>query len=150
MTARKKPQGQEWDVFVDKWYSLNHTGKVALSWDNEVSYETAKHWVSESGSTRKTPPPSPSAPPLESRNNTPTLLSTKPGIVRTIVLGDTHSPYQDDKVIRAVEKFLFDIKPDYVFYNGDLNDFYQVSDFSKDPARLSYLQNYINFNTSFF
>ncbi len=53
MTNSKKPTGQDWEWFVDSWYSSDHNGKVKLAAQFGVSYDTMKHWVSESGSTRK-------------------------------------------------------------------------------------------------
>ena len=53
MTIKKKPEGLAWQAFVDTWYKTDHDGKVALAISCEVSYDTAKHWISESGSTRK-------------------------------------------------------------------------------------------------
>lgn len=53
MTTKKKPEGQAWENFVDKWYDMDHDGKVLLAGYYNVTYETAKHWISESGSTRK-------------------------------------------------------------------------------------------------
>jgi len=53
MTTRKKPEGEVWDSFVNNWYTLDHFGKVHLAGEFGVTYETAKHWISESGSTRK-------------------------------------------------------------------------------------------------
>ncbi len=53
MTIKKKPEGKQWESFVDSWYNLDHDGKLALIIPLGVTYETAKHWISESGSTRK-------------------------------------------------------------------------------------------------
>lgn len=150
MSVRKKPEGKEWEDFVDKWYGSNHIAKVNLAREQDVTYEVAKHWISESGATRHRTIPTPVVNLYGDRQNTPSSLTTKPGVSRAVVLGDTHSPYQDNEVVEGVEHFLGEIKPDYLFYNGDLNDFYQVSDFSKDPARLAYLQDDIDVTTSMF
>jgi len=50
---RKKPEGSEWEDFVNEWYRRDHDGKVALASGYDVSYETARHWISDAGSTRK-------------------------------------------------------------------------------------------------
>lgn len=47
MPNRKKPIGQEWDDFVERWDASNHEGKLALAADYEVTYDSAKHWRSE-------------------------------------------------------------------------------------------------------
>ena len=53
MAKRKRPEGKDWEDFVEDWYVCKHQGKVSLAEDFGVSYDTAKHWVSESGATRK-------------------------------------------------------------------------------------------------
>lgn len=53
MTKKKKPEGAAWDEFVESWYMFDHQWKVDLATKYGVTYETAKHWISESGSTRK-------------------------------------------------------------------------------------------------
>jgi len=53
MTKKRKPEGRDWEAFVDQWYADNHDEKIALACLYNVSYETAKHWISESGATRK-------------------------------------------------------------------------------------------------
>lgn len=53
MANKKKPEGERWKEFVDAWYNSTHENKVKLAQSVGVSYDTAKHWVSESGSTRK-------------------------------------------------------------------------------------------------
>ncbi len=56
------------------------------------------------------------------------------------VLNDTHNPFQDQRVMREVELFLYELQPDMVIYPGDLNDFYQISKFNKNPERKGKLQ----------
>ena len=54
MSLKKKPEGKDFEVFVEEWYANDHTGKVALvEKEYNVSYDTAKHWVSEAGVARK-------------------------------------------------------------------------------------------------
>jgi len=53
VVVKKKPEGIAWEQFVSRWYETDHEGKVELALSKEVSYDTAKHWISESGSTRK-------------------------------------------------------------------------------------------------
>lgn len=53
MTQKKKPEGVAWEDFVDKWYTLDHDGKVLLANYYGVTYDTCKHWVSGAGATRK-------------------------------------------------------------------------------------------------
>lgn len=56
------------------------------------------------------------------------------------VLQDTHNPFQDQRVVREVELFLFEQQPDMVLYPGDMGDFYQISKFDKNPERANHLQ----------
>ena len=67
-----------------------------------------------------------------------------------VVLGDIHFPYQDDKAIKAVYKFLEQHPVDTIILNGDILDFYDVSSFDKDPSRINSLQSEINMAEKFF
>ena len=60
------------------------------------------------------------------------------------VINDTHHPYQDAECLTVVEECLKDLQPDYLVYNGDMCDFYQISKFDKNPSRLDGLQSDIN------
>lgn len=72
--------------------------------------------------------------------NIPLKISLRGGMKTIAVIGDTHFPFHDPKTIALVDRCLEDIQPDYLIYNGDLGDFYQLSVFAKDPARLGGLQ----------
>lgn len=67
-----------------------------------------------------------------------------------IVLSDIHFPYQDDKALKAVYKFLEQHPVDTIILNGDILDFYDVSSFDKDPARINSLQKEIDMANKFF
>jgi hypothetical protein len=53
-------------------------------------------------------------------------------------------PYHDYSAVKLVDDFLADIQPDLLIYAGDIIDFYQISSFDKDPARVDNLQADIN------
>ncbi len=145
---KKKPEGIAWEEFVETWRTSDHSGKLQLAKKYEVSYETAKHFISEAGEAQQKEP----RPPFitYARENQPLVLKTGSGIKTGAVIGDFHNPYQDTKVVELVDRFLAEIQPDYLFYNGDVNDFYQVSVFSKDPARLDKLQKDLDITTDMF
>lgn len=63
---------------------------------------------------------------------------------KVIFLGDVHFPYQDKKALALVTEFLAWYKPDYIYLIGDICDFYALSSFDKDPARLLSLQEELN------
>lgn len=67
-----------------------------------------------------------------------------------VVLSDIHFPYQDDKALKAVYKFLEQHSVDTIILNGDILDFYDVSSFDKDPDRVNSLQKEIDMATKFF
>lgn len=69
---------------------------------------------------------------------------------RFIVLSDIHFPYQDDKALKAVYKFLEQHPVDTIILDGDILDFYDVSSFDKDPARINSLQKEIDMANKFF
>ena len=145
----KRPEGAEWQKFVEAWYGNGTIGKQELCILYGVSIGTGRHWISDTGSTQKKQTVFPPAP-VEQRSNEPTRLTTKKGLVKAAILGDFHHPYQDSDVVLAVEGFLKATQPDYLIYNGDVNDFYQVSDFSQDPRRLGQLQDDIDITTTMF
>lgn len=134
--------------FAEQWYATDHAGKLLLAKRYEANYDTAKHWVSDNGYTRKPVPLIATIP--EPRVNVPTRVRTTGDIKTFAVIGDTHHPFQDDMVVSAMDDFLSEQKPDTIVYNGDMNDFYQVSVFAKDPARLGQLQADIDLTKAMF
>ena len=68
-------------------------------------------------------------------------LNTTNEMRTAVVINDTHHPYHDALSIALMERFLQDREIHYIFYAGDLNDFYQLSKFNKNPRRISNLQN---------
>lgn len=56
-------------------------------------------------------------------------------------MGDHHYPYTDWATQKLIDKFLAELQPDVLIYNGDICDFYQLSTFSKDPTRVGELEN---------
>ncbi|MHA1676585.1 MAG: metallophosphoesterase [Candidatus Njordarchaeales archaeon] len=54
---------------------------------------------------------------------------------KVLVFSDVHIPYQDDKAVQVMHEFAKDYKPDKIFINGDLLDFYRLSTFDQDPGR---------------
>lgn len=67
-----------------------------------------------------------------------------------VVISDIHFPYQDDKALKAVYKFLEQHPVDTIILNGDILDFYDVSSFDKDPDRINSLQKEIDLAQKFF
>lgn len=55
---------------------------------------------------------------------------------RVAFVSDIHAPFHDVRAVALTEKILADVKPDVVFFGGDIVDCYAVSDFSKDPRRV--------------
>jgi len=76
--------------------------------------------------------------------NVPLKLKTSKEPKIIAVLGDTHNPYQDAESLALAEELLLEVNPDYIIYNGDMCDFYQISVFSKNPSRLDNLQSDID------
>lgn len=52
-----------------------------------------------------------------------------------LVLPDLHFPYQDQRFIKLVTKVIKEIQPDGLVQLGDAIDAFQISTYSKDPAR---------------
>lgn len=55
-------------------------------------------------------------------------------------VSDIHAPYEDKAAVNLTEKILKDVKPDLLFFGGDITDCYAVSDFDRDPQRVVRLQ----------
>lgn len=62
----------------------------------------------------------------------------------TIVGGDTHFPYQDDKAIEVFLSVIEDIRPERIILNGDIADVLALNRFSKDPSKALQLQEEID------
>jgi predicted phosphodiesterase len=147
MVTRKKPEGVSWADFLEVWHNSDHAEKVKLANTYEATYDTAKHWVSESGEGKKVVPKVelPTVEPLPSTKPIRIDLGTKD--VTIAVINDLHIPFHDPEIIEAVEEFLEKIQPDSLFYNGDMMDFYQISDFEKDPSRVPLMQKEVDLVT---
>lgn len=75
MTVKRKPEGKEWEDFVNIWNSVDHHGKLALANTYQVGYDTAKHWMSDAGVTRKQV-----RDELKMTITVPELLSIRPSV----------------------------------------------------------------------
>lgn len=49
------------------------------------------------------------------------------------ILNDLHIPYQDDKSLKPLFRFLYHLQPERLFLNGDILDCYEISSFDKNP-----------------
>jgi len=54
---------------------------------------------------------------------------------KVLVVSDIHIPYQDNKAVNIMHQFSKDYKPNKIYINGDLVDFYRLSTFDQDPDR---------------
>ena len=63
---------------------------------------------------------------------------------RTLIIPDIHAPYEDYRALHAIYKMAKKEDFDKVKIMGDLVDFYQLSKFSKDPKRITGLQQEID------
>lgn len=67
-------------------------------------------------------------------------VDTSTGMQTMAIINDTQNPYEDKKSLRSVEHFLEEQQPEYLMYAGDINDFYQISKFNKNPSRADDLE----------
>lgn len=77
-------------------------------------------------------------------------ITTPNGFQTAAVINDTQNPHHDAKTLSLVEHFLQELQPKYLFYNGDMNDFYQISKFDKNPSRIDGLQGDVNSTKAMF
>lgn len=59
---------------------------------------------------------------------------------RVLIVSDLQIPFQDKRTLECVEYFWNDYKPDIEIYNGDIFDFYALSQFDQNPSRIGSLQ----------
>jgi predicted phosphodiesterase len=57
------------------------------------------------------------------------------GHKKGLIINDVHLPYHSIDAIKACLDFAVKEKPDFIFINGDLLDFHQLSYFMKDPRK---------------
>lgn len=57
------------------------------------------------------------------------------GHKKGLIINDVHLPYQNNEAITACFDYAKKENPDFVFINGDLLDFHQLSYFMKDPRK---------------
>jgi predicted phosphodiesterase len=54
---------------------------------------------------------------------------------KILILSDIHFPYHNAKALKAAIKYGIKEEVDCIILNGDILDFYALSDFSKDPSK---------------
>ena len=54
---------------------------------------------------------------------------------KVMVVSDIHLPFQDNDAVEIMKSYAKDYKPNHFVINGDLLDFYNLSDFDKHPDR---------------
>ena len=75
----------------------------------------------------------PAAPPPPARYAVESFL-------RVAYVSDVHLPFEDKVNVRVTLDYLADYKPDLVILGGDIWDFYEISDYERDPGRIKSLQ----------
>lgn len=58
---------------------------------------------------------------------------SKRNVKKVLVYGDVHYPYQDDKALNILYRYMKEYQPNIIVINGDVADFYAISDFDKNP-----------------
>lgn len=66
------------------------------------------------------------------------------GNMRGAVVNDIHAPFHDPDAVALATKLLRHYDPDVLIYNGDALDFYGLSTYDKNPARVWRLQDEID------
>lgn len=94
--------------------------------DRSRRHNRSKELIRPNGKAGQLPP----LPPSEDQPWEPFELDTR----RSLVLGDLHIPFHSLVAIKAALAFADEWKPDTIFINGDLFDFYHLSRFDKKPT----------------
>lgn len=64
------------------------------------------------------------------------VIDDAPEGSKVVVLSDLQIPFVDEELEAARDQFIREWKPDYIFYNGDCLDAYELSSFDKNPHRI--------------
>lgn len=72
------------------------------------------------------------------------LPPTKRKPIKAVVTGDWQVPFEDAACVAVTESIIADERPDIILHMGDLTDCYQISDYDRDPYRLTSLQDDID------
>lgn len=78
--------------------------------------------------------------PIKISERSQTSVKHHPNLVRSTTLkvacvSDIHYPYQDERIEEIAFSFIKDFKPDVVVWNGDVWDFYAISQYTKDVKK---------------
>lgn len=65
-------------------------------------------------------------------------------MIRLASISDVHVPFHDDNAVTKALAVIKKWQPDILYLNGDIIDFYSISAYDKDPARLLLLQEEID------
>jgi predicted phosphodiesterase len=75
----------------------------------------------------------------------PKRLTIRPISLKVACLSDIHYPYQDEKAEEIALAFMTDYKPDVIVWNGDIFDFYAVSQYEKSISKKMDIQEEIDY-----
>lgn len=89
-----------------------------------------RHKATQPRAPRK-PGELPPLPKSEAKPWVPYVLEAK----RVVLLGDLHIPYHSEMALESSLKYAKQFKPDALFINGDLFDFYSISRWDKEPDK---------------
>lgn len=62
-------------------------------------------------------------------------------VKKVAYVSDIHAPFHDPVAVKLAQTIVADIRPDVMFFGGDITDCYAVSDFDRDPQRVVNFQN---------
>ncbi len=62
------------------------------------------------------------------------VVSSRPEGTRLVSISDTQYPFVDEPLLAAVNEFIKDFQPNDLIYNGDVLDYWEISDFDKRPG----------------
>lgn len=68
------------------------------------------------------------------------VIDSAPNGYRVVIFGDLHRPFHDKKTVRGVSDFMRFLEPNLIIEDGDGQDFYELSQFDKNPQRQHSLQ----------
>jgi len=136
-------ESKEWQILVQEYPTS--TRQQREQWAKQYHYPYVGALMArmrERGITLASTPVDGGWEPSEV--NIPLAIKTTEEPKTMAVWNDFQIPFHDKQAVLLAEQLLSVVQPDYLVYNGDVFDFYQISRFDTNPARLGEMQNDIN------
>ena len=119
--------------------------KISKAMPAEPKCSITKSKIVVSTDIRDPQPTSISIKAASELDDTPARLTVRGTSLKVANVSDIHWPYEDEKAEEIAKQFLREWKPDVMVFNGDLDDCYAISRFTKSPAHRMSIQEELDY-----